>query len=547
MASETLLWQPVVDLTTGDVLGFEALGRLVGREQDGFGPLLAWARAHGGTRPMLARMQEMTVGALDELPRGSKLFFNTRFSLLPALKGLLDQVPPQRLEDLVVELPEMDTRFAAWSSVLEPYRRQGLTLAVDDWGSGASDPLRLIGLQPEWIKLDIRLTSQIGEILEADRLVQLLVRWTNPQTTALIAEGVEHERQVLRLRELGVRYGQGFALGRPATQRPAHVAVPDGARGHLSALDARALGVLRFADVDEAALVMLSEHQSELMPLVEQAAADAAEWVADRVSGTVLRAHSDARRLREVLQVHLRALLRGSLGAEDLARMERLVATHIRLGIDWSWYVTAHREIEASLARQLWTRGLGGLGDAVRKLMAFDMALTTQMFQEALETDEFSGVFTPRVFRARMAGLLAEAGLLRRTGAVLLLEVRSRLDDGDPSARVLEHVGRVMRGAMEGRYLAGRVGDRLFGVWVPIAEDGKRLCGQLADALRREFPSVRVRAGLARHDQDGYTVDALLHIARDRLAPIHHLTVDRRPDSDSPSPVGPADGSPQVS
>jgi len=70
-------------------------------------------------------------------------------------------------------------------------------------------------VSPEWIKLDISLTERINDDPVAQALVTALVSFAENTGVKVVAEGIETAEELKALAGLGIRYGQGFHLGRP--------------------------------------------------------------------------------------------------------------------------------------------------------------------------------------------------------------------------------------------------------------------------------------------------------------------------------------------
>lgn len=118
---------------------------------------------------------------------------------------------------VVFELTEKSavTDFPLFEKVLSHYRSQGFRIAIDDVGSGYNSLKTLIYLKPEFIKLDKSLIQNIDQKIEQQQIVKLLVEYAKLSSTEIIAEGIERVEDLAFIAELGVHYGQGYALGKP--------------------------------------------------------------------------------------------------------------------------------------------------------------------------------------------------------------------------------------------------------------------------------------------------------------------------------------------
>ena len=94
--------------------------------------------------------------------------------------------------------------------------RPKVRVAVDDAGSGVANFHHIVELKPAFLKLDIGLIRGIDDDLTRQALVMGLEKFGAQSGSQSIAEGVETDGELATLRHLGVRFGQGYLLGRPA-------------------------------------------------------------------------------------------------------------------------------------------------------------------------------------------------------------------------------------------------------------------------------------------------------------------------------------------
>lgn len=118
---------------------------------------------------------------------------------------------------VVFELTEKSavTDFTLFEKVLDNYRSQGFRIAIDDVGSGYNSLKTLVYLKPKFIKLDKSLIQNIAHNEEQKKLVSLIFDYAKQSSTKIIAEGIERIEDLKYIREKGVHYGQGYALGKP--------------------------------------------------------------------------------------------------------------------------------------------------------------------------------------------------------------------------------------------------------------------------------------------------------------------------------------------
>lgn len=208
------VFQPVVDLRTGQVAGFEALTRF----DDGMRPDHRFAEAdHAGLGIELElATARRSIELSRDLPAGCYLSLNTSASLLldGRLEPLLDLVGER---PLVLELTEHE-RIDDYESVRSAFDRlgRGLRLSVDDAGSGWASMRHVFSLTPDFVKLDRMWVSRIDTDRARQALLLGMSRFVAELNGSMVAEGIESRSELDALRSLGISFGQGYLLGRPA-------------------------------------------------------------------------------------------------------------------------------------------------------------------------------------------------------------------------------------------------------------------------------------------------------------------------------------------
>lgn len=212
----TPVFQPVIDLRTGQAVGVEALSRFTAVPQRTPDEWFAEAdRAHLRVSLEIATAS-VALAALPQLR--SDLAMSVNMSPAAAVSGRLGEILlGAPLDRIVLELTEHSpvSDYGALNAALAPWREAGARLAVDDAGGGYASFAHILNLSPEFIKLDISLTREIHLDRPRQALARALVGFATELGVGVIAEGIETAAQLQAVAELGTPFAQGFHLGRP--------------------------------------------------------------------------------------------------------------------------------------------------------------------------------------------------------------------------------------------------------------------------------------------------------------------------------------------
>lgn len=210
-----MVFQPIVDLTSRETLGVEALSR--------FDTQPAWtpdrwfneAAAVGRGAELELAAIEAALSQLPQLP--SQLFMSVNVSPSTALTPQLEELLEPASERIVLELTE-HTRVddpTELLATLAPIRALGTRIAVDDAGAGYAGLRQILQLRPDIIKLDTDLTRGIDQDPARRALSTAMVAFANEIDATIIAEGIETSEELDTLRAVGINSGQGYHLARP--------------------------------------------------------------------------------------------------------------------------------------------------------------------------------------------------------------------------------------------------------------------------------------------------------------------------------------------
>lgn len=207
------VFQPIIDLRSQEIAGFEALTRF----DDGARPDIAFSEARrlGMEHELeIATMREALIAA-SGLPDRVFLSLNASPTLITRDTGLRTLLAT-RTRPIVLEVTEHEAiiDYDALRGSLREIGRD-LQLAVDDAGAGVANFHHLVGLRPQFIKVDQGLVRDVDSDPARQALIVALLHFARSTDCRVIAEGIETEPERATLRKLGVELGQGFLLGRP--------------------------------------------------------------------------------------------------------------------------------------------------------------------------------------------------------------------------------------------------------------------------------------------------------------------------------------------
>ncbi|UPJ54880.1 GGDEF domain-containing phosphodiesterase [Bradyrhizobium sp. 192] len=221
-------YQSQVDLESHDVVGLEALIRWRHPEHGVIGPgeFLPLIERSGNNAQLTRYVLTDACRALQRLAAAGR----------PQIRIAIN-LPPSELADhsLAAELRATCARFDVAASSLEleitegslinniasatetlhRLRRLGATIALDDFGTGYSSLAHLRRFPLDKVKIDKAFISEIPDSAEDKAIVGVIASLAGTLGLTLVAEGIERPGQAAAMREMGVRFGQGYLYQRP--------------------------------------------------------------------------------------------------------------------------------------------------------------------------------------------------------------------------------------------------------------------------------------------------------------------------------------------
>jgi diguanylate cyclase (GGDEF)-like protein len=233
------VYQPIVDLGTGDIFAYEALTR---------GPK-GTVLESPATLFAIADEVDLTVELDRACFRGA---LRNAMTLEPVHRLFVNLLPMSFYDSAFIEIEvgnlltaagltpanivfEITERlaienFASFKRALAAYTAMGFGVAIDDVGTRHSNLETVMSLRPHFIKISDVLVRGIARSTVKREMLRSLRHIAETIDAVMIAEGIEHVEDVLALRDLGLRYGQGYYMCRP---QPAFPTLRDDIRAEL--------------------------------------------------------------------------------------------------------------------------------------------------------------------------------------------------------------------------------------------------------------------------------------------------------------------------
>jgi len=217
-------FQPVSRLADGEVTGYEALIRGPhGSALEMPSALFSVSHQNGMDVELESLCLETIFGGLPRAVKSRQLFVNASATLLrhPIFLNARNLTAIGKSHgDVVLEISEKEVvgDYASFRDILGVVRKANFKIAIDDAGSGYSGLETILYLRPDYIKIADSLVRRLETDPIKREIISSLASIGRRIEASLIAEGIERQEECDALRDLGIEYGQGYLLGRPAFQ-----------------------------------------------------------------------------------------------------------------------------------------------------------------------------------------------------------------------------------------------------------------------------------------------------------------------------------------
>ena len=231
MPAFSYAFQPIIDVDAREVLAYEALIRGVD---------------NASARNVLRRVPLTHAQEFDRVTRGAAIALAMRLGiecdlhlnilprgLLPCDAAIAETLEAAEREGLplhrvVLEVPEGEVinTHEEFARSINRYRGRGLKVAIDDFGAGYAGLNLLAELQPDQVKIGMKLVRGIGSHGPRQAVVGAIIQACSDLGIDVIALGVETLEEYAWFMEQGVQLFQGYLFARPALERLADPSYP---------------------------------------------------------------------------------------------------------------------------------------------------------------------------------------------------------------------------------------------------------------------------------------------------------------------------------
>ncbi|RLQ86858.1 putative bifunctional diguanylate cyclase/phosphodiesterase [Notoacmeibacter ruber] len=218
-------FQPIVELRSGKLIGFECLARWTDRDLGSVPPsvFIPLAEERGIIGPLTQLLLKKACLAAREWPREMFLSFNLSptqlidsHTTMLVLSTIADtHFDPRRLEIEITETGMMSDPASA-KEIVSQLRDVGIRISLDDFGTGQSSLGRLREFPFDKLKIDRSFVSALLDDRPSEHIVKAILSLCDGLHLDVVAEGIETQQQAAKLKAMGCRGGQGYYFGKAA-------------------------------------------------------------------------------------------------------------------------------------------------------------------------------------------------------------------------------------------------------------------------------------------------------------------------------------------
>ncbi|WP_186375888.1 EAL domain-containing protein [Hyella patelloides] len=230
----TVYYQPIVNLTTGNIVGFEALVRWL-HPQKGLippGSFLPVAEEAGLICSIGSLVMEEACHQLAQWQKQGfdslKIAINlaaqqlSQTDLITEIDCILtkNQIHPTAIKLEITESSMMQD-LQSTKLLIQQLQERGIQLSIDDFGTGYSSLSQVQNVPVNTLKIDRCFIKQLNQTSKNPGLVPVILSIAKVMNMDVVAEGIETTEQLSQLRELDCHFGQGFLFSKPVNAEEA--------------------------------------------------------------------------------------------------------------------------------------------------------------------------------------------------------------------------------------------------------------------------------------------------------------------------------------
>lgn len=211
-----MVYQPIVELATGDVIGAESLARFDAAPNRSPDKWFAEASDLGLGVDLELHAVSAALKGRKDLPKNAYLSVNLSPDTLMSDR-FLASAGKMNVKNVVFEVTEHEIirDYEPLCAAINTLRNLGASIAIDDVGAGYSGLKHILQLEPNILKLDRALVSGIHDDPSKQAMAAAVATFATRTGIKVVAEGIETANEMNALRMLGINYGQGYYLAKP--------------------------------------------------------------------------------------------------------------------------------------------------------------------------------------------------------------------------------------------------------------------------------------------------------------------------------------------
>ncbi len=220
------LWtafQPIVEIGTRQIMGHEGLSRGPrGTELEPPSALFGLAARHNLVEELERACRRQAFIDWEVFGAPSRLFVNTvpatvrdtSFLGRGVIEHLGQKISPQSVTLEITERQVIEN-MTLYREAMHSFLDLGFTFAIDDVGAGYSGLETMATLGASYFKIDMALVRDVHEKRVNQQVIHAILEMGNGVGATVIAEGIQTQEEADCVKDIGIRYGQGYLFGRP--------------------------------------------------------------------------------------------------------------------------------------------------------------------------------------------------------------------------------------------------------------------------------------------------------------------------------------------